>query len=195
MNSDTIGAAIVQPQSIDVSTEPLVLSVAPAAPLHTSTTQEAASRGPGRPCLSNTVAPLPEPVETNIQFEIIPNLLKDAPVPANKRKKAGNPKVEITTLDPLPMDTSSSWDDFLDRIAAAAAVPKDYLVISSFEWCFSIPANSPKVRVASEQSYQSMINKIRETAAKKTLPYVNLHMKYPKYVAPVSFFFDSGLNC
>lgn len=109
-------------------------------------------------------------------FEILVWVIRPPKKVAGPGRKTKLQKQEPMSFGPLQLDTSVLWDSFLQSLAGEVESGPPNLAISSLEWRFMKPANSPWMPLRSATAYTSFIKRM----ASARTPNVIVRMDPPK---------------
>jgi hypothetical protein len=127
------------------------------------------------PQAAATIAPLPVPVRPPTPFELLIQVVQ--PI---KRARGATKKTkgeEVKSYGPISFTADISWDNFIATIAKELSCRDEQLNVTTFEWRWAKPANSPWIPVQNENGLSSLLNKIVKSPP---TGYVLLHMQLPK---------------
>jgi hypothetical protein len=99
---------------------------------------------------------------------------------------------EIRSFGPVPLTANVTWAAFLAAIAGALTCQEGQLVVASFEWRWSKPANSQWIPLKNDNGLTSMLNKV--LAAKASSNYVLLRTQTPSPPAAVDPWTAGAVN-
>lgn len=161
------------PQSPIANTQPPPVSSSPELAERPRRAVGATSERPGR-CVK---APAPTPTAPT-QFD----LLIQVPQP-DKRAKVGT-KYKMVKSDPVkcgpnPVDIDLEWEAFTEVIAEHANTTLAQLVVTSFEWRFMKPQNSPWTPLNSSNGYGVFTRQLTAKLLKDPSAIVLLQMSPP----------------
>jgi hypothetical protein len=113
----------------------------------------------------------PEPI-----FKLLLTLIYPSKCVRTSSRKTKSTKPDSDNKGPFDVSVEIGWHGFLGIIATKLDTVPLNLRIKTFEWRWLKPANSLWLPIQDENGFISMMKKVK---AKKTEPYVILHMDAP----------------
>jgi hypothetical protein len=91
-------------------------------------------------------------------------------------------KADPLKFGPRRVSLDVSWEAFVGVVAKEVSCTTGQLAVSSFEWHFSKPQNSPWVPLNSEHGWESLVKQVTAKMSKDQSSYVILRMQPPAVI-------------
>ncbi|KAF8139208.1 hypothetical protein K438DRAFT_1996265 [Mycena galopus ATCC 62051] len=102
----------------------------------------------------------------------------------NTRKSKKVAKVEPISHGPITADTDMTWDYMVNTIAKLLGTSPEFLVISSMEWRWLKPQNSPWLPLRNESGFASLIRQLLLPPKAVSGAYIIIKMDEPMKAPP-----------